>query len=113
MNPPPYECGRNLETHNTEQRRARYLHKNYGITLEDFDRMLEEQDYRCAICRCNFKKRCVDHDHKNGIVPGLLCIRCNRGLGALKDTYQTVSSAAGYLARVEWSRLLQCKLAKR
>jgi hypothetical protein len=82
------------------------LRRYYNLSVEDYDRMLEEQDNRCAICRCNFKKRCVDHDHKTGLVSGLLCGRCNRGLGGLRDNYQTVAAAAAYLAKHEWGKLL-------
>lgn len=69
--------------------------------MEDFDDMLRKQDYKCAICRCNFKKRCVDHDHTTGVVRGLLCDRCNMGIGKLKDKYEVVQNAADYLSMTQ------------
>ena len=89
-----------------------HLLRTYGLEWEDYQSILKKQNYKCGICRCNFKKICVDHDHKTGIIRGLLCYRCNEGLGKLRDNYQTVSSASRYLGRVEWSELIQCKTQK-
>lgn len=59
--------------------------RKFKITPADFDRMLEEQGGRCAICgtteprgRGRFH---VDHDHTSNVVRGLLCTACNTGLG--------------------------------
>lgn len=61
------------------------LRRNYGITVEDYDRMFKEQNGRCKICgrhRTEQKfKLCVDYNHETGKVRGLLCHRCNVGLG--------------------------------
>ena len=68
-------------------RRKYVLPKLYGITLKDFDDMLERQDGRCAICgkKGNDNKNlCVDHNHKTGRVRGLLCSRCNIKLGLVE-----------------------------
>jgi len=59
----------------------------FGIALEDYNQMLEEQNGVCAICgKPERKKGCslsVDHNHRTGQVRGLLCGDCNRGLGLL------------------------------
>lgn len=79
------------------------LRRNYGITLEDFDRMATVQDGRCAICgrvpqgKHNQGRLHVDHDHRTGRVRGLLCSHCNRGLGFLGDSPETLCRAAAYL----------------
>ena len=88
----------NPEKHAANKRRASL--KAYGITPEDYDRMLEEQGGRCAMCRTDdpgghggVKHFHVDHDHETGVVRGLLCDTCNRGLGTyeklriLAETY--------------------------
>lgn len=79
------------------------LRFSYGITPEDYDQMFKSQRGKCAICRSSdtgqVGKRflCVDHDHKTGKVRGLLCHRCNRGLGLLNDSLKNVETAVRYL----------------
>lgn len=75
------------------RKRDQYLHRTYGITLADYERILEHQGGNCALCLKPPKKRqlSVDHDHRTGKVRGLLCDpRCNHQLigmprGADKD----------------------------
>jgi hypothetical protein len=61
--------------------RNQHLTETYGITEDDYNRLLAAQDGKCAICgglrRQNLD---VDHDHKTGLIRGLLCKRCNRRL---------------------------------
>jgi hypothetical protein len=62
--------------------------------------MLAAQDGVCAICRRppKTKRLEVDHDHKSGLVRGLLCWRCNhRVLGQAGDDAELLRSAAQYL----------------
>lgn len=62
------------------QRVLRYK-QVYGITVEDYDRMFDEQGGVCAICGNGTKRRlAVDHNHETGVVRGLLCPRCNQHL---------------------------------
>ncbi len=65
-----------------------YWLKQYGITLDDYNRMFIEQKGCCAICgrhQSEFKRRLhVDHDHKINRVRGLLCVDCNFLLGQLE-----------------------------
>lgn len=81
------------------------LKKLYGLTLEQLDQMLEEQDHKCAICGeeesqvINGKtiRLAVDHCHDSGAVRGLLCMNCNRGLGLFKDDPARLKHAIAYL----------------
>ena len=77
------------------------LKRNYGITLEDYDRMLEEQEGKCKICGTtepNGKGRFhVDHNHDTQEVRGLLCHNCNRGIGYLRDDVSIILKALEYL----------------
>jgi hypothetical protein len=61
------------------------LKVNYGITQKDYEQIKNKQMSRCAICKTHELdlKRilCVDHDHSNGKVRGLLCDTCNKFLG--------------------------------
>ncbi len=76
--------------------------KIYGLTQEDFDKFLKEQNNVCAIC----EKACVtnntlsiDHDHNTKQVRGLLCRKCNSGIGMLDDSPELLQKAIKYLKR--------------
>jgi hypothetical protein len=82
--------------------------KNYSMTQADFDLMMKQQDYRCAICRGEFKStrdthidhdhRCCDYDGSCGqCVRGILCGECNRGLARFKDDSALLVKAAEYV----------------
>lgn len=72
----------------------------YGLTLEEYKDMEEEQGGRCAICGevPDRHRLYVDHDHKTGEVRGLLCSRCNMGLGQFRDNPRFLEAALDYLA---------------
>lgn len=89
-----------------EQKRRTYrkrLLAGYGLTLGDYERMLFEQDERCAICESpecdSTHSLAVDHDHQTGKVRGLLCRRCNQVLGKMEDDPALLEAAAAYLKR--------------
>lgn len=92
---------------NQEKSRDLDLKKRFGITLNDYNKMLEEQNGVCAVCkeketvRLNgkVKRLCVDHDHKTGKVRGLLCMSCNIALGKLKDNSTIIESLLTYIKR--------------
>ena len=77
------------------------LKKVYGITLEQYDQMLNTQNHACAICKKHknefAKALAVDHCHDTGKVRGLLCTNCNRALGNLKDSIDSAINAVAYL----------------
>jgi DNA-directed RNA polymerase subunit RPC12/RpoP len=71
-----------------------------GFSKEDFDNKLIEQGYRCAICNTNNPGATnwhADHDHKTGKKRGVLCHKCNTGLGLLKDDVEILCAAIEYL----------------
>lgn len=61
--------------------------------------MYVEQDGKCAICSIDVaeSEACIDHDHKTGEIRGLLCTRCNTGLGFFGDDFSVLMNAARYL----------------
>jgi len=94
-----------------EQVRKWQLKHHYGITPEDFDRMLAKQGGLCAICRGPFTRRGphIDHDHKTNKIRGLLCQGCNQGIGLLKDDSAILKAAIDYLERNSMERCLEAK----
>lgn len=83
-------------------RTAGNVERKFGLTPEAWNIMFEEQGGVCAICKnpeTQNRRISVDHDHETGKVRGLLCNNCNRGLGLLKDSLHTLSSAVEYLKK--------------
>ncbi len=76
------------------------LKYNYGITLDDFERMIAEQNNRCFLCDREFGPRrtpVVDHCHKTEKVRRILCRQCNAALGVFGDDPFMLSKAAKYI----------------
>jgi len=96
--------GRQWRKDNPEKVKNNDLQKKYGITLEDYNKMFEEQKRCCKICTKHYKEEkqalVVDHCHTTGKVRGLLCNQCNRGLGMLGDSVELLKSAIKYLNKL-------------
>lgn len=79
------------------------LRCKYGISINDYNRILESQDGKCAICRkekCSLNgKLSIDHSHETNIVRGLLCNKCNLGLGSFIDNIELLKNAIKYLEK--------------
>lgn len=81
--------------------RVYYISKRYGLDPEGYAALLESQGYCCAICGTSepvMGRFHVDHCHDTGKVRGLLCHKCNCGIGMLTDSPTVVFRAAQYLA---------------
>lgn len=80
----------------TEDRRRRNLKQNYNTTPEELDELTEAQGGRCAICN---KEKVLVPDHKHGIkrVRGMLCHKCNQGIGYFDDSPELLRAAIRYL----------------
>lgn len=90
-----------------KERKNCELKKAYGISLEQFNRMYEKQHGLCAICNKEIEgKSChTDHCHETGQVRGLLCSKCNRGIGNFNDNSSLLKRAADYIQGSEVTRL--------
>ncbi|HEX9438250.1 MAG TPA: endonuclease domain-containing protein, partial [Roseiflexaceae bacterium] len=72
----------------------------YGLSTEDFERMVIRQNGLCANCKIRpLETLCVDHCHATNTVRELLCRKCNTGLGCFNDSPALLRKAAGYLHR--------------
>lgn len=77
--------------------------KKYGLTIPQYETMLSAQDGKCKICGttkpgARFKRLVVDHDKETGQVRGLLCDRCNRGIGLLLHNADILKAAVAYIS---------------
>jgi len=86
----------------TKSYRRSHLKRMYGMTLEEYNIMLENQNGVCKICklsetcyRNNFLA--VDHCHVTNKIRGLLCSNCNRGIGLLKENIETLNNMIEYI----------------
>jgi len=105
----------NKNWHDKNKERTRIWNKNYslmkeyGITLDQYEQMLKEQNGVCAICSKkesafnHVTKRvwdlAVDHEHKTGKIRGLLCRRCNQTIGLLYDDISLIKQMAKYVEK--------------
>jgi len=85
----------------SESTRSKEMERNFGITLKEYENMLEQQNGRCAICDKppTTIRLAIDHCHESGAVRGLLCANCNRGLGYFKDEISFLEAAIAYLQK--------------
>lgn len=81
------------------------LKREYGITVEDFNRMFESQNGVCAICKkpeTENKTLAVDHCHTTDKVRALLCGKCNKAIGLLNDDTDLLRVAIAYLEQYKF-----------
>lgn len=74
--------------------------KRHGINKNDYIKLLNEQDSKCAICsgqNPSGRRLHLDHCHITGKVRGLLCSCCNTSLGKLRDSPKLLQNAINYL----------------
>jgi Autographiviridae endonuclease VII len=82
--------------------RSRIKHY-YGLSIEDLEMMRAQQNDACSICHRPFTVApSIDHCHVTGLVRGLLCAKCNFGLGNFEDNLIFLIGAIHYLGR--WFR---------
>ena len=87
--------------------REAYLKRNYRLSEAEYDAQARSQNYLCAVCHEQNKpdrdgepeNLAVDHSHRSGANRGLLCQRCNRVLGMLKDSQELLLRLLEYLRK--------------
>lgn len=96
-------CEKNKERRRNWQRKNQ-LKIRYGITQEQYNQMLIDQNYKCKICFSNnpgnnSKNFYVDHCHKTNIIRGLLCVHCNMAIGQFNDNFENIKRASYYVEK--------------
>lgn len=80
-----------------------FKQRKYGLSEEQIKKILEDQKHLCVICKISLdnsepiKVPHIDHCHTKGHVRGILCTRCNKGLGNFKDNIEYLEAAINYL----------------
>lgn len=85
-----------------DYQRNYHMKRNYGITVEEYERKLKEQGGVCAICKrppIGRYRLSVDHNGTTKQVRGLLCNPCNGGMGRFEDSPERMETAVKYLRR--------------
>ena len=101
-NQSPMSCS-NFKPHNWSglEREDAIMRRMYGISVQEFNNLLEYQQGGCAICKKpikNTRRRMnIDHCHDTNEVRGILCSGCNTGLGHLGDNIDGLKKAIAYL----------------
>ena len=86
-------------------RTCRQIHRKVirNANREEYETLLQDQNSTCAICGITAeeigKRLIVDHNHETLKVRGLLCWRCNSGLGFFKDNQAHLAMAIEYLVK--------------
>jgi len=91
--------------------RRHSLWRKYRLRLDDYEDMVDAQSGLCLVCgkpESQIDSRtghpyalAVDHCHDTGVIRGLLCAQCNRGIGNFKNDPASLRSAAAYLEGVK------------
>jgi hypothetical protein len=88
---------------NKEKVKNTVLKSTYNITLEEYNKLLYKQNNCCNICGINQnmlnKRLFVDHNHLTNEIRGLLCPKCNTGIGQFNDSIDLLNKAIDYLLK--------------
>lgn len=83
------------------------LKQRYGITIEEYQTFIANQNFACAICTVEIsdaveykagRSVVVDHNHETGEVRGILCSKCNLVLGQARESTDVLYRAIVYLS---------------
>ena len=96
-----WDRARSKTEHRRRQQKDRNLRSRFGITLDEYETLLQDQNQRCAICNDVLTDgkggACVDHCHTSGRVRAILCSPCNKGIGYIKEDLDRVAAIMRYL----------------
>jgi len=101
------DCQLNENNRVYEIRKKENLKRKFGLTVDDYNNKLKEQNYVCEICKnpetvVHFRslrpmRLSVDHNHNNGKIRGLLCLSCNQLIGHAKESKSRLQESINYL----------------
>ena len=95
------QCCFTCDPEGTRKRQTRIIKRSYGLEKEEYLELFNKQNYCCPGCLQPIapysRTAHVDHDHKTGLVRGILCLKCNSGLGMLNDDTAVLMRLSEYL----------------
>lgn len=91
--------------------KKRKIYARYGLTIEQYETILAQQEGVCAVCKEPLTDPVIDHDHDSGVVRGIVHRKCNFLLGLADENVSILSSAIRYLkdASLFWNPTLLSK----
>jgi hypothetical protein len=87
----------NNKKYKREKQYERLLKNRYNLTIKEYNRLTKKQQGKCKICKTSCKRLFVDHNHKTGVVRGLICLKCNSAIGFLRDDIDIAQKIIKYL----------------
>lgn len=84
-------------------RRKNYYRSRYNITVDEYDKIFDDQGGVCLICKRpqGNRRLSIDHNHKTGEVRGLLCNNCNAAIGLVNEDQKILTRIKQYLKQYE------------
>jgi hypothetical protein len=102
-------CQFKMKKERSKNAHAKALEKRYGITGEEYWALYAYQGGVCAICGWatgKSRRLTVDHDHKTGLVRGLLCRPCNTYLGVIRDDIDAAERLVSFLKNPPYQSMI-------
>ena len=104
---PKIKLGKDYKKNKSINGRIYHIKRKYNLTENDYNDLLKKQNNVCAICKTPETRKVngrlsplsIDHCHQTGQVRGLLCDKCNGGLGKFGDNCEMLNSAILYLQK--------------
>ena len=93
---------------NPEQAKNSKLKARYGLSLEDVEKMRENQGNKCLVCLKSFSEKItprVDHCHVSNKIRGLLCHKCNSAIGYFEENIESLRRAIEYINKFQEAKL--------
>ena len=94
-------ASRQTDTKYRTAKKDSYIRYTFGISLDEYNQRLKDQDYCCKICKTKDPVGGwhLDHNHTTGALRDFLCSSCNRGLGCMYENIRSLRNAIEYLER--------------
>jgi len=94
-----YQYFANKKNREKPLNKAMKINDMYGLSLTEYNKLVEDQHSQCSICLCTTDDLVVDHHHTTLKVRALLCASCNLAIGLFKEKVEVLNKVIDYLKR--------------